>query len=227
MTELRIKALTALDGGKSHYGQKVNIVHWSISSGGDGPLAPACSTAGPPANPAAVQCRHRHLQRCDNCAAGLPGRRHDAGLKEAHTTISTEDAAKKQVLAAVLGQTDALSATGPLPKMIAKDVTASMLAEIANEYHKGRTLVIDTTNLDARRPVIGDIGAIAGSSRPDAIDLMRQLIPESARQLAGGQPPGYHRQQQQYRSGIPDDAGQVVSDHRPFHQHTDQDSGNW
>ena len=43
---------------------------------------------------------------------------------------------------------------------------------IAEKYSRGYLLFIGTTNLDAGRPVTWDIGAIASSGRPGALDLI-------------------------------------------------------
>lgn len=55
-----------------------------------------------------------------------------------------------------------------------------MMAAIAREYEKGRLLLIGTTNLDVMRPVIWNIGAIAASGRPGALDLFRRLLMASS-----------------------------------------------
>ena len=44
----------------------------------------------------------------------------------------------------------------------------------------GRRLYVGTTNLDSGRLVIWDIGAIASTGRPDALDLYRKIILASA-----------------------------------------------
>jgi hypothetical protein len=68
----------------------------------------------------------------------------------------------------------------PLWGVIAKYVTPEFLAEVAREYEKGRFLLIGTTNLDARRPVVWNMGAIASSKDPRAIDLFRDIMLASA-----------------------------------------------
>lgn len=50
------------------------------------------------------------------------------------------------------------------------------MAAIAAEHRRGRLLFIGTTNLDAGRPVTWDIGAIASSGKPGALDLIRDLM---------------------------------------------------
>jgi predicted acylesterase/phospholipase RssA len=75
---------------------------------------------------------------------------------------------------------DALSDTTPLFQLISQYVDDHMLAAIANEYRKGRLLLIGTTDLDAQRPVIWNIGAIAASGRPGAVELVRKILLASA-----------------------------------------------
>jgi hypothetical protein len=41
-----------------------------------------------------------------------------------------------------------------------------MLADIGASYNEGRLLLIGTASLDAQRPVIWNVGAIAASGRP-------------------------------------------------------------
>jgi hypothetical protein len=108
------------------------------------------------------------------------GPKYDPMLREAYTTVSTEDVAEKQVLAAVFGQAPSLASNAPLRRLVAKYMTADMLAEIGVAHQKGRMLLIGTTNLDSQRPVIWDIGAIANSGRPDALELTRDIILASA-----------------------------------------------
>jgi hypothetical protein len=64
----------------------------------------------------------------------------------------------------------------------------ALLDAIAAEYAKGRVLLIGTTNLDARRPVIWNIGQIAGSGHPGALDLVKAILIASAA-IPGAFPP--------------------------------------
>lgn len=76
---------------------------------------------------------------------------------------------------------DGLVGSGPLRSRIERIVTPEMIRRIAAEHAKGRRLFISTTNLDAQRPVIWNIGAIASqSAAPDAELLIEQLILASA-----------------------------------------------
>jgi predicted acylesterase/phospholipase RssA len=55
-----------------------------------------------------------------------------------------------------------------------------MMAAIAREYEKGRLLLIGTTDLDAEQANILNIGAIAASGHPDALDLIRRSLRASS-----------------------------------------------
>jgi predicted acylesterase/phospholipase RssA len=55
-----------------------------------------------------------------------------------------------------------------------------VLQRIAEEYGKGRLLLISTTNLDSGKLVVWNIGAIAASENPDRLELVRKIILASA-----------------------------------------------
>ena len=70
----------------------------------------------------------------------------------------------------------AISDNTPLVKMIDENITPQVVIAIAAEHKKGRRLFIGTTNMEAQRGVIWDIGAIASSGNPDALKLIRKII---------------------------------------------------
>jgi len=103
------------------------------------------------------------------------GPAYDAQLKEVYTTISAKDVLEKRnILAAVFD--DALADNAPLRRLVAKYVTPEMLQAIAAEHAKGRILLVGTTNLDARRPVIWNITKIAASGNPQALALIQDIL---------------------------------------------------
>jgi hypothetical protein len=103
----------------------------------------------------------------------------DPQLREVYTAIRPEDVFETRgYLLAVFD--DAVADTRPLRRLIARFADARMLAAIAREYAKGRLLLIGTTNLDVMRPVIWNIGAVAASGHPDALDLFRGILLASA-----------------------------------------------
>ena len=83
---------------------------------------------------------------------------------------------------------DALADTAPLFRLISRNCDQQMLADIAEAYRRGRLLLIGTTSLDEQRPVIWNIGAIAASGRPGALDLVRKILLASA-SIPGAFPP--------------------------------------
>jgi hypothetical protein len=107
------------------------------------------------------------------------GREYDPLLADMYTTIDQTDIFEKRPIVAGL-LSDALADSTPLQHLLAKYVDASLVARIAEESRHGRALVIITTNLDAGIPVIWNIGAIAESGRPEAIDLIRKILLASA-----------------------------------------------
>jgi predicted patatin/cPLA2 family phospholipase len=107
------------------------------------------------------------------------GSDYDDILKKVYTTTSTKDILKKRnILFAFFG--DAISDTMPLKALIAKYFTADVISAIASEYRRGRCLYIGTVNLDACRPVIWDIGAIAVSNSPHKLELIHKILQASS-----------------------------------------------
>ncbi len=75
---------------------------------------------------------------------------------------------------------DGLLDPAPLRAMVDTYASAELLDRIAIEHRAGRRLLVVTTNLDAQRPVVWDMGAIAASGRPDALALFRDVLMASA-----------------------------------------------
>jgi Patatin-like phospholipase len=102
---------------------------------------------------------------------------HDAELREVYTTsrqdLSPAPSHRRPVR-------HAMADTTPLAEVIAKYANQKMFDEIAREYDKGRLLLIGTTDLDAQRPVIWNIGALAVSGHPKALHLFREILRASA-----------------------------------------------
>src|SRR5205809_485131 len=93
------------------------------------------------------------------------GPSYDHVLREVYTTMDANKVYRARGLSAALFD-DAMADTTPLAAVIAKHADATLLDAIAAEYRKGRMLLIGTTDLDAQRPVIWNVGAIAASGHP-------------------------------------------------------------
>src|SRR5205807_4009374 len=83
---------------------------------------------------------------------------------------------------------DAMADNLPLFRTISRYLNEEMIAAIAKEYDGGRLLLIASTNLDAQQPVIWNIGAIARSGHPKALDTIRRILLASAA-VPGAFPP--------------------------------------
>ena len=88
----------------------------------------------------------------------------------------------------VLTGASAFGDTAPLRRRLEQEVTPELVAAIARESRRGRVLLVGTTNIDAERHVIWNIGAIAESGREDAPALIRKVLLASA-SIPGAFPP--------------------------------------
>jgi predicted acylesterase/phospholipase RssA len=75
-----------------------------------------------------------------------------------------------------VGTEPSFASNTPIAALIEHYVTFEFLAAVANEHRKGRRLLIGTTHLDAQRPVIWNMGAIAARGDQNAIELFRKVI---------------------------------------------------
>ena len=107
------------------------------------------------------------------------GQSHDHVLKNFYTNISAKDIYKERGFLAVITN-DAMADTQPLWTLLEGLVDEDFLLKIAREYEKGRLLLIGTVNLDLQRPVIWNMGAIAASNHPKALQLFRSIMLASA-----------------------------------------------
>ncbi len=107
------------------------------------------------------------------------GSTYDDALREVYTTMTPERIFRPRGLTAALFD-DAMADTSPLADIIAKYADQKLFDAIGQAYQRGRLLMIGTTDLDAQRPVIWNIGAIAVSGRPGALDLFRKILRASA-----------------------------------------------
>jgi predicted acylesterase/phospholipase RssA len=115
------------------------------------------------------------------------GSKYDEQLKAIYTTVGKDDILEDRgMLAAIFD--DAMTDNAPLKALVERYVTPDLLKAIADEYAKGRLLLIGTTNIDARRPVIWNITKIAASGNPHALELVRQILVGSAA-VPGAFPP--------------------------------------
>jgi len=103
------------------------------------------------------------------------GSKYDDELKEIYTKYSTKD-----ILQIRIPFSNSFASARPLGRIIERYFDAALLKEIAAEYKKGRRLYVGTTNLDAERLVVWDMGKIASIGDDNALKLFRKVILASA-----------------------------------------------
>jgi hypothetical protein len=115
------------------------------------------------------------------------GSRYDDDLKAVYTQVSQKDIFKKRnLLNGVFGES--MADTSPLYRLVERYVDRTLLDAIAAEYAKGRLLLVGTTDLDSREPVIWNMTAIAASKDPQSLVLFRKVLLASAA-IPGAFPP--------------------------------------
>jgi Patatin-like phospholipase len=107
------------------------------------------------------------------------GPSYDAALREVYTSMTPDSIFRARGVSAALFD-DAMADTSPLAAIIAKYADEKMFAAIAREYQEGRLLLVGTTDLDSQRPVIWNIGALAISGKPEALQLFHRILRASA-----------------------------------------------
>ncbi len=75
---------------------------------------------------------------------------------------------------------ESLADNTPLVQKLEATITPALLAAVAAEHAKGRRLYVGTTELDGRRQVVWDLGAIASRGTPADLTLFRSAVLASA-----------------------------------------------
>ena len=104
---------------------------------------------------------------------------YDPVLREIYNGFSTKDLVTLRGPLQI-ARGDAVMSTAPLRRKIAQYIDDDVIARIAAEGRRGRSLLVGTTNLDAGRPVIWDITRIAASGSTRAASLIHDVILASA-----------------------------------------------
>jgi predicted acylesterase/phospholipase RssA len=115
------------------------------------------------------------------------GSAYDPQLRAVYTDITVSRVLRRRRITAALFN-DAMADNSPLFETISSYVNQDMLAALAKAYDDGRLLLIGTSDLDAQQPVLWNIGAIAKSGNPRALDTIRRVLLASAA-IPGAFPP--------------------------------------
>nr|NIW97852.1 patatin-like phospholipase family protein [Phycisphaerae bacterium] len=112
------------------------------------------------------------------------GGEYDQEIGRLYTSVNSDDIFKRKsftgILGSLAGSTDSLADSKPLADLLEQYVDERMLKEIAKAHSEGRRLFIGTTNLDARKLTVWNMGAIAASGHPNALNLFRSIVLASA-----------------------------------------------
>lgn len=106
------------------------------------------------------------------------GPEYDAVLKDIYTSGVASTLVQSPSVANVLFGSG-LFGDERLRDLVGRYVTPDLLAAIATEHRRGRRLLIVTTNLDAKRAMIWNMGVIAASGAPNAAALFRDVLTAS------------------------------------------------
>lgn len=108
------------------------------------------------------------------------GPAYDDLLKQFYTNISDRDVFTANNPLVALLKRESLARTVPLEQLIANAVDDKVLEWISEEHRHGRRLYMGTVDLDAKRFVVWDMGAIASRGTPQAYALFRKVMLASA-----------------------------------------------
>jgi hypothetical protein len=99
------------------------------------------------------------------------GPEYDAELERLYTSVRRENIFRPRLLCL-----DSVASSKPLEQLIAAGATPEILREIAEAHRQGRRLYVGTTNLDTKRLVVWDLGAIASRDSEESRALFQKVL---------------------------------------------------
>jgi predicted patatin/cPLA2 family phospholipase len=106
------------------------------------------------------------------------GSDYDHDLEAIFTSGVTEDLLRVAGVNAIIGS--AVFKAEPLRELIAKYADNRLVDAVAARHRQGKLLIIATTNLDAQRTTLWNMGEIAASDAPGRYELFRNVLTASA-----------------------------------------------
>ncbi len=106
------------------------------------------------------------------------GASHDPTLRELFTSGIAERLLRVDGLNAIFGS--GVFKTEPLKLLVAHYIDENLLNLVAAQHRRGRRLFIVTTNIDAQRTAVWNMGAIAASDYSGRLQLFRDILVASA-----------------------------------------------
>ena len=108
--------------------------------------------------------------------AAFIGSSYDSVLKNIYTKVTDKDILGSDIKDLLLGKGPSFFNTKPLRQVLKKAISEELVNAIADEYAKGRQLYVLTTNIEAKRVVLWDMGAIASYRTPRSLELFRNVV---------------------------------------------------
>ncbi len=105
---------------------------------------------------------------------------YDVTLREFYTTTASRQIFQMLSIIPQLLGGESLADTGPLRATLEQTVDAAFLQAIARAHESGRRLYIGTVDLDSQRFIVWNMGLIATSGHPGAVQLFRNVMLASA-----------------------------------------------
>jgi hypothetical protein len=103
------------------------------------------------------------------------GPEYDYLLEQIFTEHDTADIYERRPWIGSLSA-ESVSSSAPLQELLEQYMTQDILDAVAAEHARGRRLFVGTMNMDRGEFVIWDMGAIASSGRPDALEHYRNIL---------------------------------------------------
>ena len=108
------------------------------------------------------------------------GGKYDEEIGRLFTSVNTDDIFKRKsffsIVWGLINGTDSIADSSPLAGLLAQHIDQRMLDDIAKAHSDGRRLYVATTNLDARKITVWNMGALAASGHPKSLELFRSVI---------------------------------------------------
>ncbi|MFH1381011.1 MAG: patatin-like phospholipase family protein [Candidatus Omnitrophota bacterium] len=103
------------------------------------------------------------------------GKDYDVSAEKLYTTWSTREImTPKGPIYSLFS--DSMTSNSPLRRIIEEIITEQVIEKVAKEHSLGRRLYVGTTNLDAQRLVVWNMGKIASIGTKESSDLFRKVI---------------------------------------------------
>jgi hypothetical protein len=108
------------------------------------------------------------------------GPEHDVTLQMFYTTTSSSGIFRRLPILRQLVSGESLADAAPLGSMIEQVVDRALLEQVAQAHRQGRRLYVGTADIDAQRFMVWNMGLLAASGRPGALELFRKIMLASA-----------------------------------------------